>query len=360
MRISHIVGTMVVEHEAHAGGEGPKRTHPRRERAAALLGARALAPLTRRLPGWRGVLVLNYHRIGEAGGQLWDRSLFSATADTFDRQLRALGHCADVVSPGDVAELARRGRPGRHVALTFDDGYRDNYELAYPILRRHGARAAFFVATGLLDRPRAAWWDEISWMVHRSTRPALSGIVPGPPLALADGGREPAIAALVARYKSLPAREATAFLDRVADVTGSGRCPDADAAGLWMTWEMVREMRAAGMPIGGHTVDHPILARLPESEQARELDGCAARLSAELQMPMELFAYPVGSRDSFTAATRELLRARGVRTAFSFYGGVARFDRFDPLDVPRIHVDPTMTPALAQASALLPGVLVRP
>lgn len=360
MSINLYVGAMAAKHEAQLIPGMRSAAHPRREMAASLLTARALARVARRLPRWRGVLVLNYHRVGQSDGQPWDRLLFSATAEALDGQLRALSTCADIVAPGDVGALARQGRPGRRVALTFDDGYRDNYELAYPILRHHGASAAFFVTTGFLDHPRAAWWDEIAWMVRRSTRPALSGIVSDEPLPLLGGRREAAIQTLVARYKTLPAASATAFLDDVAEATGSGRCPEADAAGLWMTWDMVRELRAGGMQIGGHTVDHPILARLPAAEQARELDACAARLSAELHMPMELFAYPVGSRDTFTDTTQALLRDRGVHTAFSFYGGLARFDRFNPLDVPRIHVDPTMTPALALASALLPGVLARP
>jgi hypothetical protein len=77
-------------------------------------------------------------------------------------------------------------------------------------------------------------------------------------------------------------------------------------------------------------------------------------------MPMRLFAYPVGSRDSFTEATRALLRERHVELAFSFYGGNSHFgDEWDPLDVRRIHVDPTMSAAFIRACALLPSVLAR-
>jgi peptidoglycan/xylan/chitin deacetylase (PgdA/CDA1 family) len=331
----------------------------RRARAAGLLAKPGLRTVARRLPRWRGVVVLNYHRIGDRAGQQWDRTLWNADAETLDAQLATLARHADVVAPEDILRLAREDRPGRHVLLTFDDGYRDNYEVAYPLLRRHGLTATFFPTVGFLDDARAAWWDELAWMVRHATR---ATIPPGDwlPEALPLGPEQEAtIAVLVARYKTLPGKDAERFLDEVAEATGAGRCGPADSAELWMTWEMLRELQTGNMRIGGHTVNHPILARLPIAQQEQEIAGCAQRLEQELGQPMTWFAYPVGASDSFTVDTQRILRERGVQLAFSFHGGFADFARWNPLDVPRIHVGADHGPELLRATLWLPRLFTR-
>ncbi len=127
-----------------------------------------------------------------------------------------------------------------------------------------------------------------------------------------------------------------------------------------MTWDHARELRAGGMTIGGHTVTHPLLARVPEERQREEIDGCAARLRERLQEPMRWFSHPVGSPDAFTARTRALLDERGVELAFSFYGGYAGGRALDRLDVPRIHVGPAMDVQRLRATLRLPQLFARP
>ena len=62
--------------------------------------------------------------------------------------------------------------------ITFDDGYVDNYELAFPVLKANDAKGVFFVATGFIDEPRLAWWDEIAWMIRSSTPDPLASAIP--------------------------------------------------------------------------------------------------------------------------------------------------------------------------------------
>jgi peptidoglycan/xylan/chitin deacetylase (PgdA/CDA1 family) len=338
----------------------PQAERPRRrDEAAALLAKPVIGAVVRRLPRWRGLIVLNYHRIGERAGQPWDRTLWNTDAETFDRQLAHLARNAEVVGPEDVLELARERRRGRHVLITFDDGYRDNHEIAYPLLRRHGLVATFFPTVGFLDGTLGAWWDEIAWMVRRAARESIpAGALLDRELALGPE-REETIAALVARYKQLEGEQADRFLQAIAEATGTAPPTRADSAELWMTWEMVRELRAAGMGVGGHTVTHPILARRAHAEQEREIAGAAERLEQELGHPMRWFAYPVGSSDSYDAETKRILSERGVELAFCFEGGFGRFDRWDPLEVPRIHVGPEHGPDLLQAMLALPQLFTR-
>jgi peptidoglycan/xylan/chitin deacetylase (PgdA/CDA1 family) len=303
--------------------------------AQSFTGAAAMQWLLQ-LPLWRGALVLGYHRVLEPGTENpFDDGVVSATPATLDAQLRLITRSFEVVTP-DALE-SRLGPPGRKVVLTFDDGYRDNFELALPVLRRHGVRATFFLTTGFLDRPRVPWWDELAWMVKHSRSPAVepNGWLPAP-LALEDHGR--AIAELAGIYKRLPTARTHAYLEFCARQTGAGRCPEAAADQLWMTWDMAEEMRSAGMLIGGHSANHPVLGRSDEAQQRHEIEGCARHLRDRLGVSMRWFAYPVGLAGTYDDVTRRLLRAAGVRLAFSLRGGFVPPGPLDPLDVPRASV----------------------
>ncbi len=330
----------------------------RRRALAGALGVQPLRALVSRLPLWRGLLVLAYHRIGDGSTSRFDRGVWSATEEGFDAQLRFLRRHADVIAPTGLA-AALDGGAGRRVLITFDDGYRDNHARALPLLCAHDLRAAFFVATGFLDDPRVPWWDEIAWMVRQSPE---RSIVAEPfierPLALGDGRAEAAIRSLSTLYKSLPEQRAQALLDTLAEATRSGRW-HGDASERWMTWDMVRELQGAGMTIGGHTVEHPVLSRVDTERKRAEVSRCADRLEAELGVDMTMFSYPVGLPDSFGSTAKAALRERGVRHAFSLYGGYARPGHADPLDIPRTSVGAATRQADLRAVTALPFLFAR-
>jgi peptidoglycan/xylan/chitin deacetylase (PgdA/CDA1 family) len=328
------------------------------ERAAWALSRSGAGLALRRLPTWSGLLTLCFHRIGPPGDSAWERTLWDATLEELDRRLRFLRRHAEVIAPRDLLGLEAAPR-GPHVLLTFDDGYREWATEVLPLLRAHGLSAAFFLATGFIDRPRAPWWYEIAWMARRGTREELpGGEWLAEPLRLDADGRNPAIEALLDTYKALPGERTEDFLEWVAEASGSGRCDPGAVRDEWLTWDMVRELRDAGMEIGGHTVDHPVLARLPDEAQREQISACARRIEAELDRPMRMFSYPVGLPDSFGDTARAALREEGVQLAFAYHGGFARSDRaLDPLDVPRITGG--MEPQTLHAALALPRLFAR-
>lgn len=309
---------------------------------------------------WTGVVGLNYHRIGDGTQSLFDRGLWSATAAGFDAQVRYLKTNFDVIAPKDVSYVVRVKR-GRHVLITFDDGYADNYAAAFPILKSHRVPATFFIATGYIDRPRVPWWDEIAWMVRTSKQPSLDipELLPSSPLVFDEPHRENAVRTLLRAYKKLPSHRTLAFLQTIADATGTGRAASGaadveDVTRMWMTWDMLREMQRADMTIGGHTVEHPILSSMSREDQAEEISGCARRIKEELQISMRTFAYPVGSLAAFNADTRDCLRDAGVETAFSYCGGFRKLSEWDDYDIPRIAVEQETTFAEFRAAVMFP------
>ena len=331
---------------------------PRQRAAADLLERTRLNRALGGVPLWHGTLVLNYHRIARSRAELIDPGVWAATPEGFDAHVALLQREADLIAPEELDD-ALRARHGRHVLITFDDGYRDNAQYALPVLSARGARAAFFLATGYLDDPRLAWWDEIAWMLERATGRALP---PGPwggPLELRPDPLGEPLGAVLAAYKARAGAHGGELLDALADATGAGRAPRSAAEGLWMSWDEARALRDAGMTVGGHTVDHPVLATQSAAAQEAEIAVCARRLEQELGEPMRWFSYPVGQRASFDAVSRRALRRAGVEHAFSYYGGVARGARLDPYDIPRVSVVPDTDTAALRALLAVPAIFGR-
>ena len=323
----------------------------------AVVGARSMSWLAK-LPLWTGTLVLGYHRMHREGeGTEFDPGALSATPAALADQLEFISRYFEVVSPAEIAEQPESSR--RRVVITFDDGYRDNYDLALPVLRAHGVPATFFLATRRLDAPSVPWWDELAWMVKQSARHELE---PGEWLdgsIRLEGDRRGAIRRLADAFKTLPSERTDAFLEFCGEAAGTGRCDPERGRELWMTWEMAAELSDAGMTIGGHSASHPVLGRSNPDVQRREIEECAARLDEELGIPMRHFAYPVGLPTSFDDVTRRILEEVGVELAFSLYGGYVPAGRFDPYDVPRTSVSTGEGAPSFRARLALPRLFAR-
>jgi peptidoglycan/xylan/chitin deacetylase (PgdA/CDA1 family) len=325
----------------------------KKQLAARLLNITGLRALLSQVVPWSGVIVLNYHRVGNGDASVFDRELWSADAEAFADQLRFCKSQFDVITPDDLSQVLASGR-GRYCLITFDDGYRDNYDVAFPVLKAEGVPATFFVATGHIDTPRLPWWDEIAWMVRTSRRKVVE--LPAwiaEAIVLDEPERQRAIRTILRAYKSIVADSADAYLEAVAEATGSGRYV-AGASDLWMNWNMLREMDRAGMTIGGHTISHPILAGASGDRQREEIFGCGARLAEAIGKPMRYFSYPVGGPTAFDACTREILREAGVQFAFSYYGGFRRFSDWDDYDVRRVPIETYVTPDWFRSITSLP------
>lgn len=286
------------------------------------------------------VVVLNYHRIADPETCPFDRHIVSATPEEFGRQLDYLKRHFRVLSLDETIELLSGASPdgGRCVHITFDDGYADNARVAAPMLAERGLPATFFLATGFIDSRRPAWWDEIAWLARTTEVPVIELPEFGFDMDLRES-RGWAMRSAIELFKTLPRSDARRLVGLIAERSGLGRCPAAIAEPLWMTWDEARTLVPQGMAVGGHTVSHPVLSRLPLKDQREEIAGCRRRIVEELNMEPTAFSYPVGQPDSFTTATRRAVAEAGYTVAFSFYGGQGTVRHMDPFNVPRMSVE---------------------
>jgi peptidoglycan/xylan/chitin deacetylase (PgdA/CDA1 family) len=300
------------------------------------------------------VVAFSYHRF--ASSSTTSSTPAGATADTLQQHLRLLRRHYEVLTPDQLNEQELL-QPGRRVLVTVDDCYRDSYEVAFPIFAATGIRTTFFLVSGFVDGTATPWWDEIAWMVASSKRDRLD---PSEwwdtPLPL-RGPRAPSTVKRLVRLRRclLPSR-GDDMLTHLARATASGRRPPECTAEEFLTWDMAREMAAAGMTFGGHTDTHPVLTTLPARDQRAEIERGLDRIATELGARPTTFAYPVGYRETFDASTKAAATTAGVRLAFSNYGGYTRVSNWDPLDIRRVDVGQSTSEAAMRWTLGLPAL----
>jgi len=127
------------------------------------------------LPQRNCLIVINYHRIGIAGTSPYDTNVFSATPAEFDEQIAFLKKHLGIVTLAEAIAFARGETSWRGAAalLTFDDGYVDAYDTAFPILRSHGVQGTFFLPTSFIGTQRVPWWDAIAYQVFATRQKTL-------------------------------------------------------------------------------------------------------------------------------------------------------------------------------------------
>jgi peptidoglycan/xylan/chitin deacetylase (PgdA/CDA1 family) len=312
----------------------------KRDLAAAIARRSGLTGLLASLPTRPSLLVLTYHRIGNADQCPYDPGTFSATCGELDEQVRFLKRRWHLVGLDEAIEIVegKSKVKGAAVLLTFDDGYLDNYESAFPILSSHGVQGVFFLPVGYIGSNRIAWWDAIAYIVKHSRRREFELAYPAVHrFNIATEGVRPVIARVLGVYKSLDAADGERFIRILEEVCGAARPENAERC--FMNWEEAEAMLRGGMAIGSHTQSHRILSKLPAEDQFQEMACSKQILEKRLGVPVRSIAYPVGLPDSFTPITRAAAERAQYRVAFSYYGGVNTPGAIERYNVLREPVD---------------------
>ncbi len=255
-----------------------------------------LARASRIAVGGRRVLILSYHRVVEDFDReaRWSIPGLLVSRRTFEKHLDALDRTGFDVVPFSVALEVISGRlePRRDVAvLTFDDGYRDVYEHAFPVLSRRGLPATVYLASGLVGTRARFVHDRLFHLIRLALRAPRGGrgrnVLEGEAL---DGQASQVVDRLMA---SRSARELAELLARLrASLDGEGELEPS--AGEVVSWEMVQRMAQAGIEFGAHTVHHVVLPFEADEALDREVFASKVEIEERLGRPVRDFAYPNG------------------------------------------------------------------
>jgi peptidoglycan/xylan/chitin deacetylase (PgdA/CDA1 family) len=275
-------------------------------------------------------LVLAYHRVARASR---DPHLLCVAPDRFAEQMEYLHRQTDVIPMQGVRE---RGT-GDRVAITFDDGYADNAQVARPILEGFGLPATFFITAGVVGRDGEFWWDRLENLLLSSSldRGRLEAELNGHPISMdvsSEVERERAHAALHARLRRLPPGKIERFLDELTSELGS-RNGHEEAHPVLSDQELL-SLSNDLFEVGAHTISHPLLSAQSLVEQKTEISGGRRMLEGMVREEVRFFSYPFGGRDAFSNETVRLVQESGyVFACTGIAGRVSR--RTHPLRLPR-------------------------
>jgi len=284
----------------------------------------------------RRALILTYHRFSADGCD--DDGM--TPARQFAKQLEFLTAHYDVVPLSRMVEriTAREPLPARLAAVTIDDGYRDAYEVAYPLLRRYEVPASLFVVTEFADRRDWIWTDKARFLTRQAPPQRLAMKLGESELRLELNGetsRRLASERVNSIIKRLPDDSKEEAIERLSLELGveMPRTPPGEFSSV--TWDQAREMLANGVEIGSHTMTHPILTNVGDERLRRELRDSKSRLEEVLGRQVDLFCYPNGDNDE--RVRQEVARA-GYRASVTVMNGLnQRGD--DPFALRRVHTE---------------------
>ena len=250
-----------------------------------------------------GLIVFTYHRIADPFRNLFYDPVISASPESFRTQVQWLQKHFRIIALDELISRLDDQAPCREllVLLTFDDGYKDNFDVAMPILRELGVPATFFIPPAFLEDPRLPWWDHIAYVLKRTTIRQLvlkvgpQHAAPALVLTLDMMPRALAIMTIIQAFLEERISEPIWFLDQLeaqAEVT-----VDSESLGrtLFMSWDQVRELASFGKDwtIGSHSHTHHRLASLDDDTQRYELaessaclKPCSVGRSGPLRIPM--------------------------------------------------------------------------
>ena len=273
--------------------------------------------LAGRLHSARAV-ILGYHSILEKPEEFTNviglGIIHSAAA--FKRQMELIAHKFNPISLSDISMFLRGEKllPPRAVAVTFDDGYVDNFQVAEPILRHYGVPASFYLTVNLIGTGGAPWFNKLR---HAFYATHMAQWWDGSQFwnLSTPQHRERALQVGFAMCSSMPEnnREETikSIENCLAVETFIPKSP------LMMDWEQARKLQAAGHIVGSHTLSHPNLAHVEDSDMLhRELVESKRTIEDELGIRVDHFSYPHPAlHPQWTGTTRAATRNAGYKTA---------------------------------------------
>lgn len=219
------------------------------------------------------------------------------------------------------------------LCLTFDDGYRDNFDVAYPILRKHGAPAAIFLATALLDRTSPMWWHPLERAISLGHE---FGLGTNREALKTAADRQRAYGKWAAYFRELDTAGQLELVNELAAFNPHFRISDAFESAL--EWDMVTEMAASGLvAFGAHTATHPVMANLTEAGLIAEVEKSRDRCSEMIGSKAKYFAYPFGQPHEIGAEAPRVVSQAGFVAAFTTTAStLRRSNNKDCFRLPRI------------------------
>jgi len=262
-------------------------------------------------------IIINYHGFMRPNAKtMEDVPVVRMDIDDFGSQLKFLKRYFCIV-PLDVMVKTLKEKKifeKPTIALTADDGYKDNYDLLFPVLKENGVSATIFLVTGFVGTDQKIWFEKLLNLITHSKveKIIFEELYPAEEFKLNSWfGKQRAYIRFKQKLKDLSPKIRDEYIDKISRLLGD---PPVDFGATMLSWGQVREMAGAGITFGAHTVRHPILSKIPVKEAKEEIALSKEKIEKELGSKTCHFSYPNGREEDFNLELAQYCRQIGFES----------------------------------------------
>jgi peptidoglycan/xylan/chitin deacetylase (PgdA/CDA1 family) len=278
--------------------------------------------------------ILGYHRVGTKGIPLFSR----LDPSEFEAQMRYLKKHYRVVPLEQLCRELREAQPVKPtIAVTFDDGYRDLYTYAFPVLQKYQIPATVYLIGRCMETGEVPWYDRIFLALKTAPGETLDVHLDATFRFKFQSAQDRVGAAweIICYLRSIPDDRRRAWC---AGFEKEIQLPEAELEGRMLNWDQVRALHQGGISFGAHTMSHPAVSQLEPSAFDMELRQSRRLLEEALGAPMPDFAYPFGKTTDQSPAAEEFLARCGYRSAVTTIEGY-NTPNSNPFGLRRLQID---------------------
>ena len=287
-------------------------------------------------------VILLYHRIVDGNSNYLNKgaSVHHPLKD-FEREIKYFKRHFSILSMDEVVNHLKLGKGFKRpsIAITFDDGYLDNYTLAYPVLKKHGVPATIYLTTGLVGTPDGIWTEQIGVAFLETKKdhfnfPALLG---GRTIAIkTKEEKEQANKEVSETLKLIPDNKRRELIQKLFEKLGVGARFRHFGERMMLNWDEVQEMRKDGITIGSHSHTHPILSQMPVEKAKDEILNSKKVVEENVDVRVKHFSFPNGREEDFSDELRDYCREIGFESVCSVVYGPYDIGKKDPFALKRV------------------------
>lgn len=279
----------------------------------------ALVRLQRFLPtgGNNTFRILNYHRVNDFNDPF---TIDSVAATDFDDQMRHMATSYHVLPLDNIYDriIHHTPLPAQCIAITFDDGYADNYDFAYPILKKYSLTATIFLTAGCIDSQSPLWFDQVLSAFKKTGKNTFVCPVTQTVFDIQTIEQKLYTAhVMLEQLKKTDTDQKKAISADILQELGISSNDPLHNTSTLLTWPLIKEMSADNIFFGSHTMTHPILSRLPEADLNWELRASRQLIEDKINQEVHFLAYPNGKKKDLTATVIKAVKEAGYKAALT-------------------------------------------
>jgi peptidoglycan/xylan/chitin deacetylase (PgdA/CDA1 family) len=260
------------------------------------------------------VAILVYHRVAPKTD---DWLLGALDPKIFDNQLNYICNKYRILSLEDLVFHVREKKtlPNKAIVITFDDGYKDNFVYAYPILKKYSIPATIFLTTGCIDTGNFFWWDKLGYVIKHCDAKQVNLDRLGTYSILSEIEKFRAQSEIIKKLEKFSESDKTNLLNDLISIL-KVKIPPNLGEDIVLSWNEIRKMNNNGITFGAHTVNHPILTNMPLENAKWEIIQSKKDIEDNLGIEVTAFAYPNGY---YNREIIEFIMASGFTCAVSYF-----------------------------------------